>query len=140
MVQRQQTLWLLLATAAAILTFMFPFATGEELVDKTTMRRREELVAGKDFFILILTIASVCLSTVTIFLFKDRKLQVKLSVLGLFLSMVILVLYIMAMQKFLSPTPALWAILPVVVIASYIMAIRLIRKDEKLVKSLDKLR
>ena len=140
MVQRQQTLWLLLATAAAILTFMFPFATGEELVDKTTMRRREELVAGKDFFILILTIASVCLSTVTIFLFKDRKLQVKLSVLGLFLSLVILVLYIMAMQKFLSPTPALWAILPVVVIASYIMAIRLIRKDDKLVKSLDKLR
>jgi peptidoglycan/LPS O-acetylase OafA/YrhL len=140
MIQRQQTLWLLLATLAAILTFMFPFATGEELVDKTTMRRLVELNAGKDFFIIVLTIASVCVSTVTIFLFKDRKLQLRLCVLGIVLATGILILYIIGMQKLLSATPALWAVLPVVVLASYIMAFRLIRKDEKLVKSLDKLR
>ena len=37
MIQRQQTLWLILATAAAALTFKFPFATGEEIVKNTTM-------------------------------------------------------------------------------------------------------
>ena len=140
MIQRQQTLWLLLATAAAVLSFMFPFATGEELVEKTTMRRREELIAGKDFFILLLTIASVCISTVTIFLFKDRKLQIKLCLLGLLVSIGILVLYIIGMQKLIASTPALWAVLPVLNIVGFFMAFRNIRKDDKLVKSLDKLR
>ena len=45
MIQRQQTLWLLLATVAAILSFMFPFVTGTETVDNTTMTRaRDELI------------------------------------------------------------------------------------------------
>lgn len=140
MIQRQQTLWLLLSTAAAVLTFMFPFATGEEVVDKTTMRRMTEIVAGSDFFLLILTIASVGLSAVTIFMFKDRKMQIKLCLLGLLISVIILVRYFMVMKKLITSIPALWAVLPVAVIIGYFMAFRLIRKDEKLVKSLDKLR
>ena len=136
MIQRQQTLWLLLSAGAGILTFMFPFATGEKLA-KTGVA---QLNAGKDFFILLLTIASIGLASVTIFLYKDRKLQIKLCLLGLLISGVTLFLYIMGMKKILSSTPALWAILPLVVIVGYIMAFRNIRKDEKLVKSLDKLR
>lgn len=140
MIQRQQTLWLLLATAAAVLTFMFPFATGEEIVKKTAMRQTTEIIAGSNFFTLILTIVSIGLSAITIFLFKDRKLQIKLSLLGLLVSIGILVIYILDMKKLITSTPALWAILPVVVIISFFMAFRNIRKDEKLVKSLDKLR
>jgi Ca2+/Na+ antiporter len=140
MIQRQQTLWLLLATAAAIFTFMFPFATGEKLVEKTAMRQSTEIIAGGNFFTLILSIASIGISAVTIFMFKDRKLQMKLCILGLLISVLILVLYFMDMNKLLKSTPALWAVLPVVVVISYFMAFRNIRKDEKLVKSLDKLR
>jgi len=140
MIQRQQSLWLLLATAAAVLTFMFPFATGEEIVQKTAMKQTTEIIAGNNFFTLILTIASIGLSTVTIFMFKDRKLQMKLCLLGLLVSVLTLVLYFMGMKKLISSTPALWAILPVGVIVGYFMAFRNIRKDEKLVKSLDKLR
>jgi len=73
MIQRQQTLWLLLATAAAVLTFMFPFATGEELVVKTAMKQSVDIIAGDNFFTLLLTIASIGISAVTIFMFKDRK-------------------------------------------------------------------
>jgi hypothetical protein len=40
MIQRQQTLWLLLATLAAVLTFFFPFATGEEIIRNTSMKQR----------------------------------------------------------------------------------------------------
>jgi len=140
MIQRQQTLWLLIATAAAILTFMFPFAIGEELIQKTAMKQRAEIIAGNNFFTLILTIVSIGISVVTIFMFKDRKMQMKLCLLGLLVSVLILVLYFLNMKKIISPTPALWAILPVAVIAGYYMAFRNIRKDEKLVKSLDKLR
>ena len=104
------------------------------------MKEVAQLNAGKDFFILLLTIASIGLASVIIFLYKDRKLQIKLCLLGLLISGVTLFLYIMGMKKILSSTPALWAILPLVVIVGYIMAFRNIRKDEKLVKSLDKLR
>lgn len=140
MIQRQQTLWLLLATVVAVLTFMFPFATGEELVAKTAMKQPVDVIAGDNFFTLLLTIASIGISTVTIFMFKDRKLQMRLCLLGILVSLLILVLYILNMRKLITSTPALWSILPVVVIASYFMAFRNIRKDEKLVKSLDKLR
>ena len=140
MIQRQQTLWLLLATTAAVLSFMFPFATGEELVAKTAMKQTTEIIAGSNFFTLILTIASICISAVTIFMFKDRKLQLKLCILGLLIAAGTLVLYFLEMKKLISSTPALWAILPVIVMVSYFMALRNIRKDEKLVKSLDKLR
>lgn len=140
MIQRQQTLWLLLATLSAVLTFMFPFAIGEEVVEKTLMKQKAEIMAGSNFFTLILTIASIGISFVTIFLFKDRKMQMKLSILGLLIAVVILVLYIMGMNKLIKPTPALWVILPVATIAGYFMAYKGIRSDEKLVKSLDKLR
>ena len=139
MIQRQQTLWLLLSTTAGILTFMFPFAIGEKLA-KNGMKEVFQLNAGKDFFILLLTIATIGIAAVTIFLYKDRKLQIKLCLLGLLVSGVTLFLFIMGMKKMLSSTPALWAILPLAVIIGYFMAFRNIRKDEKLVKSLDKLR
>ena len=119
---------------------MFPFATGEELVEKTAMRKVVALDAGSNFFTLILSIASIGLATVTIFMFKDRKMQMRLCILGLLLAITTLVVYIIQMKKLVTSTPALWSVLPVAVIAGYFMAFRGIRKDEKLVKSLDKLR
>lgn len=140
MIQRKQTLWLLLATAAAVLTFMFPFATGEELVEKTAMKQNTEITAGSSFFTLLLTIASVGISAIAIFMFKDRKLQMRLSLLGLLIAAGIFVLYILEMRKLVTSTPALWAILPLLTIAGFFLAFRGIKSDEKLVKSLDKLR
>lgn len=140
MIQRQQTLWLLLAIIAGVLCFMFPFATGEEIVAGTTMRQRQELVAGEDFYILILLIASVGLAAITIFLYQDRKLQIKLCLLGILLSLGTIIRYVIVMNKMLTPTPALWCILPVLVMLGFFLAFRNTRKDERLVKSLDKLR
>ncbi|MDZ4806649.1 MAG: DUF4293 family protein [Bacteroidota bacterium] len=138
MIQRQQTLWLLLATLAALFSFMFPFATGKGLekgieVDKT-------IKAGSDFLLLIFTGASLILSAAIIFLYKDRKLQIKLCLIGLLIAIIIIILYISQMNKLTKATPALFCILPFVIVAGYFMAFRNIRKDEKMVKSLDKLR
>jgi len=138
MIQRRQTLWLLLATIAAVLSFMFPFVTGKEAIKN--MQADKVIDAASDFFLLILTGGAIILSTVTIFLFKDRKMQIRLCLLGLLLSVVIIVRYIMLMNKLTNTTLALYAILPFVFLASYFFAFRDIRKDEKLVKSLDKLR
>ena len=138
MIQRRQTLWLLLATITAVLSFMFPFVTGKEAIKN--MQADKVIDAASDFFLLVLTGGSIILSTVTIFLFKDRKMQIRLCLLGLLLSVVIIVRYIMLMNKLTNTTLALYAILPFIFLASYFLAFRDIRKEEKLVKSLDKLR
>ena len=140
MIQRQQTLWLLLATVAGILSFVFPFVTGTELVDKTVMEKPAEIVAGSHFFILLLTIASIAISAITIFLFKNRKQQQWLCLLGVLIAGLLIFLYILEMNKLIKPTLALFCILPFAMLAGYFLAFRNIRKDEKLVKSLDKLR
>ncbi len=140
MIQRQQTLWLLLATIAAILSFMFPFVTGIELVEKTTMQRPAEIDAGSRFPILLLTIASIIISVVTIFLFKNRKQQLWFCAGGMLISAFLIFLYIMQAGKLTKPVLALFCILPFIILVSYFMAFRNIMKDEKLVKSLDKLR
>jgi tryptophan-rich sensory protein len=140
MIQRPQTLWLLLATVAAILSFMFPFVTGMELIDKTAMEKPAEVVAGSNFFILLLTIASIAVSSITIFLFKNRKQQLWLCLLGMLIGGLLIFLYIIQMNKLIKPTLALFCILPFAIVTGYVLAFRNIRKDEKLVKSLDKLR
>jgi len=140
MIQRQQTLWLLLATVAAILSFMFPFVTGTETVDNTTMTRPAEIDAGSRFLILILTIATTAISFITIFLFKNRKQQIWLCIAGMLLTALLLFLYITERNKLTNPTIALTALLPFLVLVGYYLAFRNIRKDEKLIKSLDKLR
>jgi peptidoglycan/LPS O-acetylase OafA/YrhL len=140
MIQRPQTLWLLLAVVAAILSFMFPFVTGMELIDKTAMEKPAEIVAGSNFFILLLTIASIAISSITIFLFKNRKQQLWLCLLGILIAGLLIFLYIIQMNKLIKPMLALFCILPFAIVTGYVLAFRNIRKDEKLVKSLDKLR
>jgi carbon starvation protein CstA len=138
MIQRQQTLWLILASAAALLSFMYPFVTGKGLekgleVDKV-------ITASSNFILMIITGTSLVLSTVTIFLYKDRKLQMKLCIAGILLAIGILAMYILQMQDLRKTTLALFCILPLAILIGYFLAYRNIRKDEKLVKSLDKLR
>ena len=137
MIQRPQTLWLLLATAAALLSFMFPFVTGKELENSIDVVK---VNAGSTFLLLLATGASLILSGAIIFLYKDRKLQMKLCLVGLALSIGIIILYIMQMNHLKKTTLALFCILPFAITIGYFMAFRNIRKDEKLVKSLDKLR
>lgn len=140
MIQRQQTIWLLLALVAALLSFMFPFVVGGEIVGKSTVPGTLRVDAGRNFPLLILTGASLILSTVIIFLFKNRKQQILLCLLGILLSVLIIILYILQINKLVKPTLALSCIFPFIILVSYFMAFRNIRKDEKLVKSLDKLR
>jgi hypothetical protein len=73
-------------------------------------------------------------------MYKDRKLQLKLCLAGMILSILLLIGYFVQFGKIQRPTLALSCIFPFAVLAGFIMAFRGIRHDEKLVKSLDKLR
>jgi hypothetical protein len=135
MIQRQQSLWLLLSTISAVLSYVLPFYTGQ-LKDGKYFK----LDAANDFPLLIITGISIALSLITIFLFKDRKLQLRLSLGGFVLSLFILIIYFTQLNKFEAGSISLSCLFVFAIIAGYAMAARGIWKDEKLVKSLNRLR
>jgi hypothetical protein len=138
MIQRQQTIWLLLAAVASFLTYRFPFYSGNIVENGTP--RFESLDGGSSLFLLILTGLSVILAAIAIFLFRDRKTQFKLAVGGILLSIIILVLYLVEVRKFETGNFALTSLLTIAMLAGFVLAARGIRADDKLIKSLDKLR
>ena len=139
MIQRQQSLWLLLAAVCSFLSFLFPFFGGANQNATATSGTMSTLNAGSNLFLMILTGGSILLSLITIFLFKDRKLQLKLALAGLVIAVIAIVLYFSEMKK-LAGVIALSSVFVFIIPICYIMAARGIWKDERLVKSLDKLR
>ena len=138
MIQRQQTLWLFLSTICAFLSYKLPFFSGTKEGVKN-LTEKAILDGGSNFFLLILTGLSLVLSLIIIFMYKDRKLQLKLCIAGIIISIVVLVIYFNEIRK-LSGSISLSAVFVFAMLAGYVMAARGIWKDEKLVKSLDKLR
>ena len=138
MIQRIQTLWLLLAAVFDAITFRFPFYNGDWLKD--TIPGPIDLDADTTTPLLLITILSGALAFAAIFLFGNRKLQLKLAIVGLLFSIGLLVVYFLEMQNFTNGAIALSCIFHFAVAAFYIMAIKGIREDEKLIKSLDRLR
>jgi glucan phosphoethanolaminetransferase (alkaline phosphatase superfamily) len=138
MIQRQQTLWLLLAAVGSFLSFQFPFYTGNRMENNSSIFA--ELEAGSTLFLLLLTGISTLTAIITIFLYKERKTQLKMAVAGFVLSIILLILYLAQVKQFDKGNFALTSVFVAAIPIGYIMAIRGIWKDEKLVKSLDKLR
>ena len=141
MLQRIQSIWLLLAAAFAAITFRFPFFSGNRIIDATTNTQAfTPLTAGTTIWLTILTVLTGIIAFVTIFLFDNRKLQLRLCYLGMFLTVVLLVMYFLEMNHFTTGNIALWCIFHFAILGFYILAARGIWKDEKLVKSMDRLR
>ena len=138
MIQRKQTLWLLFATIAAFLTLKFPFYTGNILVG--TILSPFRLDARFNIPILMTTNTVAVISLITIFLFKDRKKQIILTIMALLLSLTSIGLYYWQSQKFVDGTFSITALLTLVIPVLLVMAIIGIYKDEKLIKSVDRLR
>lgn len=138
MIQRIQSLWLLLAAAFDAITFRFPFYNGDWLKDN--IPSPIDLDADTTTLIAIITVLTGALAFAAIFLFGNRKMQLKLSIVGLLFAVGMIVAYFLEMQNFSSGAIALSCIFHFAVAAFYILAIKGIREDEKLIKSLDRLR
>ena len=137
MLQRQQTLWLFLSTICALLSYWLPFFSGTKIVNNVV--EKAFLNCSSTFLLMVLTGLSLALSLLTIFLYKDRKLQFRLCLGGIVLSVIIIILYFSEMKK-LSGSISLSCLIVFMIFLGYLMAAYLIRKDEKLVRSLDRLR
>ncbi len=141
MIQRIQSVWLFLAGVAALLTLKLPFYTGN-IIKEGQPKVFASLTAISDTLLTITTVATGLLALVIIFLFKDRKLQTRLSFVALLLSGLNLVLFYFQVKKFVpgEGNYGLTAIIAIAVPILLILAIRGIYRDNKLVKSLDRLR
>jgi len=141
MIQRVQSIWLLLAAAGAFFAYTLSLYIGK-LADNT----ERTLLMGEKLLLVVMLIGTGLLALITIFLFKNRKLQFKLCILGIVLSAGIIVLEYYFVETFkkenliVSGTYQLGALLPILMIILLILASRGIYRDDKLVKSVDRLR
>ena len=141
MLQRMQSIWLLLAAVCGILTMRYSFFSGNKLGDNQA-KLFESLTATTSILILVLTIALISGILIDIFLYKNRKLQLRIAILGIVISVLNIFLYYKQTQNFLpnEGTYDLTAVLTLAIPIFLILAARGIYKDQKLVKSLDRLR
>jgi hypothetical protein len=138
MLQRIQSIWLLLAAVFDAVTFRFPFYSGDWIKDNFLFVI--DLNAKTTIWFTILTVINAVLAFVTIFLFGNRKLQLRLTYLGIFLTAVLLTLYFLELKNFIGGNIAVWVISYFAILICYIFAARGIMNDQKLIKSLDRLR
>lgn len=139
MLQRMQSIWLLIAAIFAFLTFQLSFYSGN-IITEGQPAAFKYLNAGFNIWILIITIALVCIAVIDIFLYKKRKLQGRLSILGILFSILNIFLYNKQTLKFSEGNYDLTALLALIIPFLFFFAARGIYKDEKLVKSLNRLR
>jgi len=139
MIQRIQTVWLFLAALFAALTYKFPFYTGN-VINKEKVQVYENLVASSSFLLLIFTAVLVGGTIYVIFMYKNRKQQIWLTVGALGLSIINIILYFSELKKFISGSMSLTSVFALAIPVFLLLAISGIWKDEKLVKSLDRLR
>ncbi|WP_046758304.1 DUF4293 domain-containing protein [Kordia jejudonensis] len=136
MIQRIQTVYMLLVAAiSGGLTFIFSLYT---LADGTIVFAKDDLL------LLGLFMASAVLALITIFMFKNRKLQFVLNRFNNIFNLILLGVFVYRMLNLSGEMEisekGIGIILPIISIVLLVLANRAIKKDEDLVKSVDRLR
>lgn len=141
MIQRVQTIWLLLAAAAGFILTQVPLYEG--MLAGQTVKR---FFPTENYSLFAVAIIAALSALIAVFLFKNRSTQIKLTIFGILASVGFIALEIWQAEKFESTGGILklsyqWgSLLPVAMIFFFILAAINIRKDNKLVKSLERLR
>ncbi len=155
MIQRIQSVWLFFATASIFSLFLFPYLqvlNPDGSASLIKVMGVYQNIAGQQVqtqAFLGLTIASVILGLIifiTIFLYKDRKKQVMLCYLSIALVIAFSFWLIQTAKGVLGPVVlraenyGIGTLLPSIAILFLILAIRGMKKDDRLIKSADRLR
>ena len=136
MLQRVQTIYLLLsALVIGALYYWFPVV--EDQAGVTVIEKNEPLVLG-------LLIGSVVLALISIVNFKKRKLQFVLNRLNIILNFVLLGVFVYRSLAVSGETlvseKGIGVLIPIISIVFLVLANKAIKRDEDLVKSVDRLR
>jgi glucan phosphoethanolaminetransferase (alkaline phosphatase superfamily) len=140
MIQRIQSLWLLLATAAILLVFKFPIASAAAA---TAGAEAKGFFASSNLPLFVIAILLALSSFLTIFLFRRRSKQKRFIWLSILVSFLFITLMYFPAQDFIDQTSgkfSIGAMSPVLYIIFMALAFAGIRSDEKLIKSTNRLR
>lgn len=158
MIQRIQTVYLLLAVLCAAATFVFPYAhfySGEAKISEYVMfglinvqSETMEMAGPYLFPIWVLGALAVLAPAIAMFLYKKRPLQYKIARLSYIVNLAYVVYLFFAIDAintdfYESGMRVLHHIgfyLPIAAFVFCFLAVRGIKKDEDLVKSLDRIR
>jgi hypothetical protein len=83
MIQRKQTIWLFLAAIIALLTFFIPYGMHTASATETIAITETNLNAKTTTLLAILSVLISVIAFGAIMLFKNRPLQMKVSILGM---------------------------------------------------------
>lgn len=145
MIQRIQSIFLLLASITFFLQFVFNFATSSE---STQGVFSDKIYNISDNPILLgLAILGGAIALLAIFLFRNRPLQLRLSYLVIVLCILLPVLAFVlvltegkALPTGVEINEGIAIFLPIPGLITTFLATKYINKDNKLVKSMDRLR
>ena len=164
MIQRIQSLFLLIAFIATVVVFFFPVASITEFTEvqselletdyyelsatgfeDPSPNSPPQLSAYTFLPIVIILIMLMILILYTIFQYKNRMHQLKLVKMGIFLNIILVAGIFLNYPKLFIDSlieiePGLGTYFPLISLIFLVMAYRFILKDEKLVKSVDRLR
>jgi hypothetical protein len=158
MIQRIQTVFLIVAVLASIALFFFPFAGVYSDIHtyKLWIYDFKNMVPGEEpafsfttvLPLLLLNIITVAMALVSVFLYKNRMSQLRFVRIGIFTDIVLIGLiffvYARIVENKLGATPDYLGeagiYFPLITLIFLILANRFILKDERLVRSVDRLR
>lgn len=146
MIQRIQSIFLFLAALAGFGVLGFPFATSPSATEVHSLFADAKFDVSDNIALLLLFGLAGALALGSIFLFKNRPLQMRLTQLSIVAGVIGLVLAVILFWQDKNSPPAemindgMSAYLPFGLLLFGILALRSIGKDEKLVKSMDRLR
>ena len=151
MIQRKQTVYLLAQIAVLCVLFFVPFAefiTADGLNINFVHNNitTEDNILLSTFPVTVIIVLIILLAFFTVFLYKNRKLQIRFCVYNAVMSVGILIMmmfYIYQINSNMEITASnykVWMAIPIASLFCSIQALRGIRKDDILVKSYDRLR
>jgi len=150
MLQRIQTLFLLLAAAAMLVASVTPLAVfifnGDKVVFEAMGIYLNDVLNDSTWGLFVVGIVSSVLSLLTVFLYKQRMLQIRLSIfnivlmIGFYLYFGFVLYKLFSVESLQFQKVGVGIIMPLIAIILTILAIRKIGADETLIRSLQRLR
>lgn len=143
MIQRIQSIWLLLVAVCAFATLKISTYAGNLIPETTDVPGTllyKELNGMSSVVNSIITIAVGILALVSIFIYSNRKLQIKLCIASFFIELSLITLYYFSSKTFKEGSYLIGAVLHILIFVFLILAIMGIRKDAKIVEESSRLR
>jgi hypothetical protein len=151
MIQRIQSLYLFLAAVALGLIFIFPLANlsnSQDLIifNVTGFSKFSILEKIPTWPLMVINLLSLLITIIVIGLFKKRPLQIRLIRIALMLNLgfIALTYFVysdhLANQIKMQINYDIGSVFPLVALIFHVLAMYAINKDERLIKSIDRIR